>query len=205
MAKGTHLNCQIREEATKGTMAELRRQGKVPGVIYGRQVPNRTVLFESAELKKVFHGKGTRGLFSLALAGENVPTMAILREVQKHPVNGSIIHVDFMKVIMSEKITAPVPVVVTGEEEITRTGGIVQTGVKEVEVSCLPGDLPESINLDIANWSIGDKMVVGDLLKREGVEFLTDPDTLLAVVLPPVRPEETAAAPAEEKAEKPEE
>ncbi|MGE5373084.1 MAG: 50S ribosomal protein L25 [Solirubrobacterales bacterium] len=202
MSSGIELNCQTRARLKGSALQALRRSGKVPGIVYGKSMQEQPVILEAGELARVFQKRGTRGIFTLKWQGQTAPAMALLREIQRDPVTGAMIHVDFQRIQMTEKMTAWVAVLLTGEEAVSRRGGIVQAGLKEIMVECLPSDLPENYSLDVSNLEIGDKMVVGDLLLRPGIAVLTESDGVLAVILPPSRAEEPAPV-AEPAAENP--
>lgn len=201
MAKSINLDCMKREISTKGRLKNLREQDLVPGIIYGKGFSPVPLAFRRADLHRVLRTKG--GLYRLNIGGEK-PAMALLREVQRKPMTGEILHVDFMQVKMTEKITAPVPVVVVGEEELVKQGAILQVGLKEVEVECLPGDLPDSLQLDVSGRRVGDTVHVEDLKHPEGVRILTDPGAVALVITHPARgaqeTDETAEATGGEEA-----
>jgi len=184
LAKTINLDCIKREITTKGGLKGLRKQDMVPGIIYGKDVSPLPLAFKKADLSRAFRTKGV--LYRLNISGEQ-PTMALLREVQRKPLTGEIVHVDFMRVKMTERITAQVPVVVVGEEELVKQGAILQAGIKEVEIECLPGDLPDSLPLDVSGKSIGDTVLVQDLKHPEGVRILTDENTVVLVISHPGR------------------
>ena len=186
MAKSINLECFKREVSTKGKLSNLRKQDMVPGIIYGKGVSPIPLAIKQADLTRIFRTRGTGGLYKLSIQGEE-PAMALLRDVQRKPLTGEIIHIDFMKVKMSENITALVPVVVTGDEELVKQGAILQAGMKEVEVECLPGDLPDSLHLDISARSMGEAVLVQDLEHPEDVRILTDPDGVVLVISHPAR------------------
>ena len=109
--------------------------------------------------------------------------MVLVREVQRHPINRVINHVDLLAVSMTEKITSNVPIQIIGEEEVVKQGAVLQVGAKEVEVTCLPADLPDVIRCDVSGLKIGDKITIADLEVLPTVEKGGDPETVVAVVL----------------------
>lgn len=179
------LACQQRELATKSHLKQLKKNNLIPAIIYGKGQATIPVTLDGRQVIKTFHTHGTRGIFSLDIPGESKPVMAVIRDVQRDFLTGQIIHMDFMAVNMTEKFTSAVPVQITGEEEAAKSGGIVQFGLKEVEVECLPQDLPESIVYDISNLEIGENITVADLEPPAGVTFLTDSDAVIVTVLAP--------------------
>lgn len=182
MALAQTLNGVKRELRTKGYLKDLKRGQMIPAVVYGQGRQPLPIAVEGRTLNRVFSHYGYRGLFSLELQGEK-PFMVLVREVQRHPINHEVTHLDFLAVSMTEKITSTVPIQVSGEEEIQSRGGILQLGAKEAEVSCLPGDLPEAFRCDVAELEIGAKITLADLSIPATVELLGDPETVVAVIL----------------------
>ncbi len=184
MAQAEKISCQKRDIKTRGYLNELKRNGNVPGTVYGKGVDNQAISISLKQLTRTFQVHGSRGLFSLEIEGGS-GLMVVVREIQRNPITGQITHVDFWKVRLDEKINSTVGVSIVGEEEIMKKGGILQAGAKEIEVSCLPQDIPETLVYDIAALDIGDKVTVADLQVPAGVEILTDLETMVATVLAP--------------------
>ena len=184
MAQAEKISCQKRDIKTRGYLNELKRSGIVPGTIYGKGIDNQAISISLKQLTRTFQVHGSRGLFSLEIDGDS-GLMVVVREVQRNPITGHIIHVDFWKVRLDEKITSAVGISIIGEEEIMKKGGILQSGAKEIEISCLPQDIPETLVYDIAALEIGDKVTVADLQVPAAVEILTDLETMVATVLAP--------------------
>ena len=184
MAQAEKISCQKRDIKTRGYLNELKRNGIVPGTVYGKGVDNQAIYVSLKQLTRTFQAHGSRGLFSLEIDGGS-GLMVVIREIQRNPITGQITHVDFWKVRLDEKINSTVGVSIVGEEEIMKKGGILQAGAKEIEVSCLPQDIPETLVYDIAALEIGDKVTVADLQVPAGVEILTDLETMVATVLAP--------------------
>ncbi|MDD3364425.1 MAG: 50S ribosomal protein L25 [Syntrophomonas sp.] len=183
MASTQVLKCKKREVKNTGYLRELKRNEWVPAVIYGKGKENLTVLLANKELSRVFTHIGTRGIFSLEVEGEKQVVMAQVKEVQKNRISGAITHVDFLTVKMDEKIHSMIRIHLVGEEEIINKGGALQLIVREIPVSCLPGDLIEVVNLDISGLEIGGKVILSDLLLPATVEALEDGDTVVANIL----------------------
>ena len=183
MALAQTLKGVKRELKGKGHLHELRRGQMIPSIVYGQGREPLPIALEGRNLNRIFSHHGYSGLFSLELEGEPRPILALVREVQRHPVNREINHLDFLEVSMTEKITSNVPIHIIGEEEITKQGAILQAGAKELEVSCLPADLPDSVICDVSQLQIGEKITVADLAVEANVEKISDPDTVVAVIL----------------------
>lgn len=195
------LVCQKRELSTKSHLKKLKKDEYIPGVIYGKDQEPISVMLAAKPTLKVFNTHGVHSIFNLDISGEPQQLISIVREYQNHPVTGKVIHIDFMTVSMTEKFTSFVPVHITGEEAATKEGGIIQAGLTEIEVECLPQDLPDSISYDISDFNIGQNVTVGDITPPPGVTFLSDPEAVIVTVLAPSRvtdeDEEAEAAEAE--------
>lgn len=207
---GQKLYASKREIKNRGYLNQLKRDGQVPAVIYGKGDDTIPLILQQRQLTRAFNLHGSRGLFSLEVEGESKPMMALIREIQRNPVSGQLIHLDFLSVSLDEKINSNVGVLLSGEEEIIKKGAILQSGLKEVEVLCFPQDLPEYLGADISSLEIGDVLHVTDLTLPEGVEMLTDAESVIASILAPSKAVdeeeevEEAIDEGEESAEEPE-
>jgi len=199
MAEAVSISCQRREVKTKGFLNQLKSKAMVPGVVYGNEMKPVNIAAEAKQLGRVFHVHGTRGLFALGIEGEHVPLMVVVREVQRHPVTGQLRHIDFLQVNMKEKMSSTVGIHITGEEEVLARNAVPVMGIKEIEITCLPADLPETIILDIAGLQEGDKITVAELQVPERVQILTEPESVVVSVMAPIK--EAAEAPEVPEAE----
>jgi large subunit ribosomal protein L25 len=182
------LVCRTREKKTKGYLREMMKKELIPAIVYGQEEP--TLIFVNRrELYKKMGRHGTRGIFNLEIDGKKPPLMALIREVQKQALSGDIIHIDFFTVSRSEKISSKVGISIAGEEELIQKGLVLQTELKEVEVLCLPQDLPEVFSVDVSLMEIGDRVMVGDLVLPPGVEVNEDQESLICSVLAPTKAE----------------
>ncbi|MGI9952553.1 50S ribosomal protein L25 [Moorellaceae bacterium AZ2] len=179
------LTLRVREGVGKGPAGRLRRRGLLPGILYGREVGNLPVEVDLKEMKRVLGREGERALVQVKLEenGGIREYTALVREVQRHPIRGELVHIDFYQVPAGEKITTTVPVVLEGEPRGVKVGGILQHGLNEVEVECLPEDLPEAITADVSSLDIGDHLTVADLTPPRGVTILSEPTGLIATVV----------------------
>ncbi len=185
MTAAIALTCKIREKKTKGYLNEMLKQEWIPGIVYGQEQTPVSVFLNRRDLYKKMSSFGSRGIFTLDIEGAGKPVMALVREVQKQPLSGHIIHIDFLTINMSEKISSKVGIHVDGEEELIKKGGILQVGIKEVEVSCLPKDLPEVFTIDVSALDFGDRVIMGDLNLPEGVELADAAESVICSVLAP--------------------
>jgi len=194
-----------RETTGKGAARKLRRQGWVPGSLYGPSV-SRPVRVRRSELERLLKVPGARTrLVRLVLQdGESTGESysVLIKEVQRDPVALEPLHVDFYAVPMDRPVRATVPVLLEGVEELERRGLVPAVGEREVEVECLPTAIPRFFTLDVAGLEDGDSLTVADLQVPEGVLVLTDPETILvSAVAAQEQAEEVAAAPAATPAE----
>lgn len=198
MAK-VELKGKKREELGKKTK-KLRAQGLVPAVIYGRKFKSTSVSVDLKEFtKKVLQSEaGENLIFTLKLSedgkGKSVPV--ITHNVQRNPLNDNIIHVDLMHVIMDEAIKTKVPVELIGLPiGVKEGGGVLVHGLREVEVKCLPGDIPDKFEIDVSALEINNSLHVSDLKISKKVELLVPLEEMVATVSPPTKEEEVAPPP----------
>lgn len=180
----------------------LRKQGVLPANIFGHGVGSRSVQVESAAFRTALGKAGTNTLVALTVDGET-PVMALIRGVQRNPINSQLLHADFYEVSMTEKIRLSVPLAFMGEAPgVTTLGGILLRNLERVEIECLPGDLVHSIPVDVSVLAeIGSALYIKDLKVGEAVAIHADPEELVVKVVPPAKEEVEAvveeAAPAE--------
>jgi large subunit ribosomal protein L25 len=180
----TELRAEPRSHSGKGPARRLRATGRVPATLYGYGVEPTSIHVSAQDLLHVFHqGGGASVLVDLKLDGQE--HLTIVRELQRDHIHNRFIHVDFMAVARDEKIVVNVELHEVGESAGVKAGGVVEHHLREVEVRCLPADVPERIEFDIARLRIGQSVRVGDIAPPEGVEVLTDPDTMVLAVVEP--------------------
>lgn len=197
------LDLERRSERGGANARRLRRAGRVPGVVYGRKSESIPVSAESVNLATVLRA-ATRGnvMLDLKIPGESGAVKAIFREVQLDPVHDTPLHCDFQRISLDEKFHVKVHVHVVGVADgVKNFGGILDHHLREIELNCLPMEVPNRIDVDVTNLGIGDSFRVGDL-KLEGIEILDDPQaSILSVVPPTVLKEATTAAEGEGEGE----
>jgi len=181
-----NLEVEKRETMGKGPAKKLRTGGKIPAVIYGHGEETVPLTLDGKSFHAILHSHhGENVIFEIQIPGREASLKAILREVQHHPVTREILHVDFQHISMTEKITVQVPVSLVGTPDgVMNKGGILERILHELEVECLPGDIPEHIEVDISRLDVGDSIHVSDL-KVTKVKVLTDPERSIATVVPP--------------------
>ena len=173
----------------------LRREGVVPVHYYGSGIESQSLQAAGANLRRVVTEAGANIPVEVVVEGSAESDICFVREVQWHPVNGTLLHVDFMHVDVTERVTAEVPVVLTGQSEAVRElGGVIIQPFQTLPVDALPLNMPESIIVDVTPLEMfGDAVRVGDLEVEEGIEILRDDDDLLVTVQEPRIEEEPVA------------
>ena len=181
------LEIQKRVKVKTRGSKELRREGFVPGVLYYAGEENANISINKSDL---FHAmQSGQRIFEIDQNGDQQYTM--IKEIQYHPVTDEIIHVDLMRVRRSEKLTISVPLVLIGESIGVKEGGILSQSINQVEISCLPTDVPESIEIEINDLELNSSINVGDInLKNKDVELLTASDiNVLSIKAPSIEEE----------------
>ncbi len=198
------LQGEIRTETGKSAARRLRRAQRIPGVVYGGEKGAVTVAVDPAALVGLLN-RGENVLINLSLSGDAGRTaMVILKELQRDPVKGRPLHVDFLEVSMEKKIRVEVPLALSGESTgVKNKGGILEHGLRQLLVECLPLNIPEHLTADVSALDIGDVLHVADLTLPEGVRVLDDPERVVVSVVSPTL-EEAPAAPEAEAAGEPE-
>ena len=187
------LTVTPREGVGKSVARRLRRSGKTPGILYGGASPVN-IAVDPREVFRIIHGhEGSTQLLRVTFAGSKDSRMVILRDIQLDPVSEDLVHVDLQEVNMDKPIQVTVALHHVGEPIGVRdTQGILEMVLREIQVSCLPANIPEDIKADVSNLAIGDVLTVGELVVPEGVRVLTDKAQAVATVAPPAA-EEVAA------------
>jgi len=165
---------------------QLRRQGRVPGVMYGHGFDPVPLQFEARGLRQMLSHVGGSQLVSIKVEGEKQPEMTLVREVQRDPIRRTLLHVDFYRVKMTERLTAEVPLEIVGESPVVEAGeGILLQGLSTVEVECLPGDLVDAIEVDLSDLTKVDQaLYIRDLAVPAGIDVLTGPEEMIVRVVP---------------------
>jgi len=183
------LTAEKREDTGKGVARTLRRAGNTPAVIY-RENKSTPLSLNSKELQKfVKDTSGDQVLVNIKLPGGD--TVALLKEYQTDPVSGELLHADFFEVSLKEKVKVAVHITLTGEPVgVKRDKGIIQHGAREIEVECLPTDIPGHLELDMSELEIGGSLHVMDLDLPRGVALTSDPDDMVVTIVAPKVEEE---------------
>ncbi len=202
--KETVVEVKSRERRGKNASRRLRHEGLIPAIVYGAKNDPVPVVVDPRELLEIMHSEsGANTIFQVNLAGTERRPHVMIKEYQVDPVKGRLIHADLVRIQMDEVIEVEIPVQVNGEAAgVKLDGGILEHVTREVRVSCLPGDIPEHITIDVSPLKIGDHLRVSDIPRSDRYRILDDPEQILVVVSPPAK-EETAAPAAEAAAPAP--
>jgi len=193
------LTVKRRTAAGTRPVRRLRGEGLVPGIIYGRDMEPMSVAVSQRELVKLLHAKtGEHTLVTLRLEdGKAWEKPALVQAVQHDPVGGHVLHVDFHAIVLTERLKVKVPVVLKGEPVgVKQDGGVLEQFLREVEVECLPADIPAGVAHDISALKIGDTVHVRDLAPPKAAQITSDPEGVIASVQTPkveAPPEEAPA------------
>ncbi|MBN1918991.1 MAG: 50S ribosomal protein L25 [Verrucomicrobia bacterium] len=210
------LKAERREALGRKQVKKLRRLGKVPGVVYGRRIEAAIpITLDAREVYHLTHGSHGGSLESIVISleieaeGKTSKHPTLIKELQMDAIQGTVLHIDLNEISLTEKIHTRVPVFPKGECKGEKMGGILEQVFREIEIACLPGDLPEEIIVDVSDLGPHDSIKVGDLNMGDRVEVLTDKNQPVFTVIVPrlvaAEAEEAVAGPvAGEGTEEPE-
>ena len=177
------LEAEPRAAGSKNDARRVRRNGKIPAVVYGAGKPSAPVSVDPRQVARILHSAtGHNTIFDLSLEGERSKAMIV--DWQYEPLKGGLLHIDLKRIAMDQKLTVMVPVVLKGEAAgVKQQGGILEQVLREVEVECLPQDIPSEIDLDVSELVFGKVLRVQDLPHRENIAFLTDENQPVAHII----------------------
>jgi len=182
------LTARRRDLQGKRRVRRLRRQGLVPGVVYGRDTTPLAVTVESRSLIKLLHATAREHALLTLRIEDGAPweRPVLVKAIQDDPVAGHVLHVDFQVIVLTERLRVKIPVLLKGEAVgVKQEGGILEHFLREVEVECLPTEIPPSVELDISALKIGETIHVRDLVPPKGAKITTDPTGVIASVQKP--------------------
>ena len=183
------LNAQKREDLAKSATNEIRNSGRIPAVVYGKSKDPKTVSVDSVDLVKTVRDEGRNAIISLQVeGGSSVDVM--LHDYQIDPIKNDLLHADFYIVNMSEEMDVEVSLRLDGEAKGEKEGGVLQQPFYEIQVRAKPNDIPEEIVVDVSELDVNDSLSISDLKVTGSYEFLDDPDTTIASVVPPTTEED---------------
>ncbi len=208
------LEAEVREKTGKGSSGRLRRTGYIPAILYGGKEEAQSLIVNTKDLERALSSEAGENVIISLKVGDKTRTV-IVKELQTDPVRGDLLHVDLCQISLREKLKASVPIEVRGEAPGVKEGGILQHRLREIEVECLPTEIPESISVDVSGLGIGDSLHVKDLRVTGDIKILAGGEESVVSIVPPTveevappTPEEVVAEPeviGEEKEVPPEE
>jgi large subunit ribosomal protein L25 len=182
------LNATPRDTGRKGPSRRLRAQGLIPAVLYGHGVESETVSVSEAEFSRLLRHRSGTMIIDLKLdGGSNEGRLTVIREIQRDPVTGDVLHLDLQRISLKEKIHVQVPLHIAGVAPgVKEEGGILEYPVRHLEVKCFPNRIPDHIDVDVASLHIGHSIHVRDLLlDRTELEVLSEPEMVVVTVSAP--------------------
>lgn len=192
-----NLSATARTGAGKGAARALRREGRVPAIVYGHAREAQSLSVPTRELERLLDSIAA-GSTVVELNIDGKPSRTLIREIQRHPFRKQILHIDFQELVAGEKITVSIPLVLTGISEGVRLeGGILEQIMREIEVEVDPSNIPNHIDVDVSNLKVGHSIHVNELTIPAGVTVLDDPEAAIALVQVARASVETVAVPEE--------
>jgi len=183
-----HLEVKERERTGSREARRLRKQGLIPGILYGRGGKPHAIVVAERELRRVLSGEhGLHAILDVALDGQKSTHASILKDYQRDRIRGHISHFDLQEVRLDQPISAQVTVELVGDSAGVKEGGVLSQVTREVNVEALPMEVPDRLVLDVSAMQIGDTLRLSDLRAPEGVKLLDDSETVLANVTIPTR------------------
>jgi len=201
----TVIEAQARTPGGKNANKRLRKSGKIPAVIYGPGKQAVVVSVDPSVVRAILHSEtGRNTIFAVSVDGSS-QNNAMVKEYQLDPVHGDLIHVDFLEITMDRLLELTVNVEIVGEAAgVKLDGGIMDFVTRSIEVECLPSDIPESIKVDVSPLMINDYIRVKNIQTDAKVKILSDPETVIVTIVPPIKEEEVPVEAAVVEAAEPE-
>ena len=179
------LEVQQRDTFGKQSARELRKEGGVPAVLYGRAQETVALQLDARTFRQFLRTYGENVIINMEVSTGNTETV-IIKEIQRHPVDKQkLIHADFIRISLDEPVTSAVPVVLVGNPPGIQEGGVLENPLRQVSLHCLPMQMPTNISIDVSHLDIGDAVHVSDLNLDEEVDILDEPDRIIATVSQP--------------------
>ena len=179
--KTIELPVEKRSTIGKNEARRSRAGGRIPAVVYGAGKPNVPISVDRKALSDLFReGAGENAIFLLKLAGSDQSRHAMIRELQRDPVSRKPLHIDFVRVLMDVKITVKVPIEIVGVARGVKTDqGILDVVTREIEIECLPTNIPAHLAVDVTELGIGDAIRISELPAIEGVQIVDNPEKVV--------------------------
>ncbi len=199
MADETVLVAGSRDACGTGASRRLRRDGKLPGIVYGQGNEPRAIAFDAHDFEQMLrHHSSDNVILDLQLDDKKKSQKVLLREVQRDPISGHVVHADFVEIKMTEKLHVTAAVELVGDPVgVTQGGGMLDHSLRDIEIECFPADMVEKVEVDVANLDVGESILIKDIVVDPKLTILTDGEVAVACVLAPRVEAEPAAAVAE--------
>src|SRR5579862_2137060 len=198
MSQAFTVEAEPREDFGKNAARRTRASGRIPGVVYGGGGPVIPVSVDPIGIRSILHSEsGHNTIFTLEVRGK-APARAMVRDWQSEPIRGGLLHVDLVRIALDAKLKLKIAIHVSGEPKgVKLDGGVFEFMLREVEVECLPDDIPEAINVDVSPLGLNQSVRVSELSVGSKVKVLSDPNRVVAHVVPLKAEEEKPAETAE--------
>lgn len=196
------LDAETREIGSKSSLESFRKQGKIPGVLYGKDIKPASISVDSKAFMSIIEQNGANVVINLNM--KEGKQAALVKELQRNILTQAPMHIDFQAISLQDAIEVMVPIHIEGVSDgVKNFGGLMEFIVREVRVSCLPTNIPQKISVDVTPLGLGQGITIADLPKFDGVEYLQEPETLIVHVVS-VSAEEDKTAEAGAEAAQPE-
>ena len=187
------LQAEVRKEATKSDIKQLRAKGKIPAVVYGKKMAATVLTVDLKELQAVLQ-QNRHAIIDLAISGSTRSQPVMINEIQRDPLNRELYHIDFHQINMDEPIKMVVALEFIGEAVGAREGGIMQIQMHNIEIRCMPSQVPTSIQVEVSSLGLGDNLHVSQIMVPAGIEMKSDPNDIVVTILVPQKEKETPEA-----------
>ncbi len=195
------LETEVRSDSGKGAAHKLRAVGHIPAVLYGHKEEPVSLVVEETAIRAILHSHPDSAVIDLDVKGGKSKGLVnvVVRDVQRHPASGKLLHIDFQRISLDEKIRVEVRIILTGDPRgVKEQGGILEHVTRSLRIMSLPGAIPEAVEIDVTHLMIGDSIKLRDIVDvHRDIEILDDTDITLANLIPPI----VEAKPEEEEAE----
>ncbi|MFT8323641.1 MAG: 50S ribosomal protein L25/general stress protein Ctc [Bacillus sp. (in: firmicutes)] len=193
----TLLQAKERTEFKHSTLTGIRKEGNIPGVVYGSKTKSTSIYLSEIEFLKTIKNVGRNGVIELAIDGQKYNV--VLSDYLSDPIKRNILHVDFLAIDLSKEITATVKVSLIGDAAGVKDGGVLQQPLHEVEVTAKPNDIPAAIEIDVSELQVGETITIADIKEYKSLEINHEKDEVIASILAPRQEEEISTGEQQEE------
>ncbi|MGO4495146.1 50S ribosomal protein L25 [Paenibacillus sp. 2RAB27] len=187
------LQAEVREEATKSEIKQMRSKGKIPAVVYGKKMATTVLSIDLKELQVVLR-QNPHAIIDLTISGSTRSQPVMINEIQRNPLNRELSHIDFHQINMDEPIKTVVALEFIGDAVGVHDGGIFQIQMHNIEIRCMPSQVPTSIQVEVSSLGLGDNLHVSQIVVPSGIEMKSDPNDIVVTILVPQKETETPVA-----------